>query len=80
MHGNQVCKYINEAVSAEMVLIVTVCNVYFSLVNLGRSLLDMDTFSKSDPGKLIIFDPSVFNEILQGNQSTQTKYKCIAHQ
>lgn len=44
----------NEAVSIEMVLIVTVCNVYFSLVNLGRNILDMDTFSKSDPGKWII--------------------------
>lgn len=38
-----------------MVLIVAVCNVYFSLVNFGRNLLDMDTFSKSDPGKWIIF-------------------------
>lgn len=38
----------------EVDLIVTVCNVYFSFVNLGRNLLDMDTFSKSDPGKWII--------------------------
>lgn len=54
MYGNEVHKYINEAMSSEMVLIVTVCNVHFSLINLGRNLLDMDTFSKSDPGKWII--------------------------
>lgn len=54
MYSNEVHKCINEAPSTEMVLIVTGCNVYFSLFILRRNLLDMDTFSKSDPGKWII--------------------------
>lgn len=54
LYGKEQHKYINEAVSGEMLIIVSVCNVYFSLVNLGRNLLDMDTFSKSDPGRWIV--------------------------
>lgn len=51
MYVNEIHTHIDIEVSNEILLFITACDVYFFLVHLRRNLLDMDTFSKSDPGK-----------------------------